>query len=64
MNKIIRATFELDGQLVSLEKKLTGGFKAYLNNDSDTVYITNSADEVICEISADCAQNTGYLKVN
>lgn len=40
-----------------------GSIKVYVTKDCDCAYIANVKGEIVAVITADCAQNTGYLKV-
>ena len=58
--KKVEKRFILDNETYTLmyEKK---SVKCYFNDDNDSAVITNDNDEVLFMITAECAQNSGFI---
>lgn len=57
----VKAAYEIDGRIVEkvFSKK---DIRIFYGDDGGVAYICRG-DEVVCTISANCGQNTGFLDV-
>lgn len=59
----IEKKYVIDGVELELARE-RNNYKLFINADSDILYITDKAGNVMDIITADCGQNSGYMEIS